>query len=91
MAEKLRSWIVYWEVVHTCAHKCACVHTHAHTRTHAHTLTRLHIHTVCNHLHSDLHSDHHAVNTAPHGGQIKSLWGKRWGLELNMEPSLARP
>ena len=28
------------------------------------------------------------VNVAPHGGQITILWGKRWGLELSLEPSV---
>ena len=44
MAERLRSWTVYWEDVHMCAH--ACTHTHR----------------VCNHLNSDLHSDHRALH-----------------------------
>ena len=30
------------------------------------------------------------VNIAPHGGQIQILWGKRWGLELSLEPSVVQ-
>ena len=29
------------------------------------------------------------VNTAPHGGQIESWWGGRWGLNLSTEPCIA--
>ena len=28
------------------------------------------------------------VSTVPHGGLIKNLVGKRWGLDLGMEPSI---
>ena len=28
------------------------------------------------------------VSALPHGGQVESLWGKRWGLKLSMVPSI---